>query len=173
MIKAVVFLAVLLAAPLTFADVVDSSPNGFGTKVTVTVNAPAARAYAALTKIGSWWNKDHTWSGDSANLSLEARAGGCFCEKLPGGGSVQHMAVIFADPGKMLRLSGGLGPLQDLAVAGVMTFAFSEANGMTTITVTYKISGYMAGGLNALARPVDAVVTEQVMRLKTYVEANR
>ena len=173
MIKAVVFFAVLLAAPLTFADVVDSSPGGFGTTVTVTVNAPSGRAYAALAKIGLWWNKDHTWSGDSANLSLEARAGGCFCERLPGGGSVQHMAVIFAAPGKMLRLSGGLGPLQDLAISGVMTFAFAEANGATTITVTYKVGGYMPGGLTALAKPVDAVVTEQVMRMKSYIETSR
>lgn len=173
MMKAVAFSCVLLTISSTapaFADVVDSGPGGFTTRTTVTVNAPAAKAYAALTKIGSWWSKDHTWSGDASNLSLDARVSGCFCEKLPGGG-VQHMTVIYADAGKQLRLSGGLGPLQDLAVTGVMTFAFTEANGKTTIDVTYKVGGYMAGGLNALAKPVDGVVAEQVMRLKQYVES--
>ena len=79
--------------------------------------------------------------------------------------------VIYADAGKQLRLSGGLGPLQDLAVTGVMTFAFTEANGTTTIDVTYKVGGYMVGGLNGLAKPVDGVVAEQVMRLKQYVDS--
>jgi hypothetical protein len=30
-------------------------------------------------------------------------------------------------------MSGGLGPLQDLAVTGVMSWAFTEAAGKTTI----------------------------------------
>lgn len=172
MLKTVVFSCALLAASSAFADVVDSGPGGFTTKTSVTVNAPAARAYAALAKIGSWWSKDHTWSGNATNLSLDAKPGGCFCETLPNGG-VRHMTVIYADAGKMLRLSGGLGPLQDLAVTGVMTFTFTEANGKTTIDVTYKVGGYMAGGLNGLAKPVDSVVTEQVTRLKDYVDAAR
>ena len=174
MMKAFVFscsVFALLSSASTFADVVDSGAGGFTTRTSVTVNAPAARAYAALTKIGTWWNKDHTWSGNAANLSLDARVSGCFCEKLPNGGGVQHMTVIYAEPGKMLRLNGALGPLQDLAVTGVMTFTFTEANGKTTIDVTYKVGGYMAGGLNGLARPVDGVVAEQVMRLKQYVDS--
>ena len=174
MMKAVAFFCFLfttLSTAPTFAEVVDSGPGGFTTRTTVTVNAPAAKAYAALTKIGSWWSKDHTWSGNAANLSLDARVSGCFCEKLPNGGGVQHMTVIYADVGKQLRLSGGLGPLQDLAVTGVMTFAFAEGNGKTTIDVTYRVGGYMAGGLNGLAKPVDGVVAEQVMRLKQYVDS--
>jgi uncharacterized protein YndB with AHSA1/START domain len=167
-------LGLLLAgSPSVFADVVDSSPAGFTVKVVVDVAAPSERAYQALTeRIGSWWDKDHTWSGNAANLSIDAKAGGCFCERLANGG-VTHMTVIYAEPGKLLRLSGGLGPLQDLAVTGVMAWAFTEAAGKTTIQVTYKVGGYAPGaGVGALAAPVDGVLTAQVRRLAQFVSTH-
>jgi uncharacterized protein YndB with AHSA1/START domain len=163
----------LLCPPPGFADVVDSSPAGFTVKVVVDVAAPAQRAYQALTeRIGSWWDKDHTWSGNAANLSIDARPGGCFCERLANGG-VTHMTVIYAEPGKLLRMSGGLGPLQDLAVTGVMSWALTEAAGKTTIEVTYKVGGYAPGtGVGALAAPVDGVLTAQVRRLAQFVSTH-
>ena len=167
------FLFCLLLGPsATFADVVDSAPSGFTLKVVVDAAAPAARVYRALTEqIGSWWEKSHTWSGNAANLSIDAVPGGCFCEKFPNGGGVRHMTIVYADPGKLLRLSGGLGPLQDLAVTGVMSWKFTEAGGKTTIEVTYKVGGYMPGGagVGTLAAPVDSVVTTQVKRLAQFV----
>lgn len=36
------------------------------------------------------------------------RVGGCFCE-INGDQQAWHMAVSFVDPGKTLRLTGGLG----------------------------------------------------------------
>ena len=98
----------LAGSPSAFADVIDSAPAGFTVKVVVDVAAPSQRAYQALTeRIGSWWDKDHTWSGNAANLSIDARPGGCFCERLANGG-VSHMTVIY-EPGRLLRMSGGLG----------------------------------------------------------------
>jgi hypothetical protein len=35
--------------------------------------------------------------------------------------------------------------------------------------VTYAVGGYMAGGLNTLAAPVDAVLMQQFTRLNNYV----
>ncbi|HEX7915316.1 MAG TPA: hypothetical protein VF497_06160, partial [Rudaea sp.] len=75
-------------------------------------SAAPDRAYAAITGVARWWDSNHTYSGNASNLSLDARAGGCWCEQLADGGSVQHMTVLTAMPGRMLRLSGGLGPLQ-------------------------------------------------------------
>src|SRR4051812_41820336 len=80
----------------------------------ITVKAAPAQAYAHVVDVAHWWSSDHTYSGDAKNLHLDARAGGCWCEKWPGG-SVQHMSVLLAMPGKQLRLSGGLGPLQSAA----------------------------------------------------------
>ena len=81
------------------------------------------------------------------------------------------MRVVYADPGKLLRLSGGLGPLQDLAVTGSMTWKLTEASGKTTIEVSYKVGGYVPGGagVGALAAPVDTVLTAQVTRLAHFV----
>ena len=75
------------------------TPNGFLVKLEVSVNTPAAKVYDALVgQIGSWWNPEHTYSGDAKNLSIDARPGGCFCEKLPNGGGIEHARVIYVVP---------------------------------------------------------------------------
>lgn len=165
--------AVAVVASAARAEVVDSAAGGFTVKQTVTVAAPAAKAWAALVDVRSWWDRSHTWSGDAANLSIEPVPGGCFCEKLPGGGGVRHMTVVYADPNKTLRMTGGLGPLQDMAVTGVMTFKLTEAQGKTTLEVTYRIGGYAPTGLAALAKPVDGVIGEQLAHWKKKVETGK
>src|SRR5688572_3191875 len=87
------------------------STTGFLVRHTTTIGAPPGRVYDALVQqIGSWWSSAHTFSGDARNLSIDARPGGCFCEKLKDGGGLEHMRVIYVAPGEMLRLSGALGP---------------------------------------------------------------
>jgi len=88
----------------------------------------------------------------------------------PSGGSVRHMQVVFADPGKQLRLSGGLGPLQAMGVAGSMSFVLIAQGEGTRLMYRYEVGGYTAGGLAALAGPVDQVQLGQLNRLKAYVE---
>ena len=157
-------------SPQAHAEVVDATPNGFEVKRTAVFNAPADKVYAALSQPSQWWNKDHTWSGSAANLSLAPMAGGCFCEKLPKGGSVMHMTVVFAQPGQALRLSGALGPLQTTGATGHLAWILSEKDGQTTLTQTYDVGGYMKGGLDKLAPIVDKVLGEQFDRLKAYAE---
>ena len=80
------------------------------------IAAPPEEVFRALTEdVGQWWDSNHTYSGSSANLSLDPRPGGCFCEQIEGGG-VQHMEVSQVWPGKTLVLLGGLGPLQPMGV---------------------------------------------------------
>src|SRR5262249_6153526 len=65
-------------------------PNGFLVQFDVSVNAPPAKVYEALVgQIGSWWNPEHTYSHDAKNLSIDARPGVCFCEKLPNSGGIE------------------------------------------------------------------------------------
>ena len=88
-------------------------------KTTLTVQAMPALVYERLVHhVGDWWNSAHTFSHDAHNLSIQDKAMGCFCETLPDGGSVRHMEVLNAAPGKALVLSGALGPMQSLAVTG-------------------------------------------------------
>jgi hypothetical protein len=100
-------------------------------------------------------------------------AGGCFCEKLPNGGSVLHMTVVYAQPGQGLRLSGGLGPLQMSGATGHLSWTLAEKNGKTTLTQTYDVGGYMTGGLDKIAPVVDQVLGEQFDRLKVYAETGK
>src|SRR5687768_18231554 len=64
--------------------------------------------WAALLRPAGWWNGEHTYSGNPANLSLDPVAGGCFCEAVPGAGGgpagqVEHMRVIYLAPYSTLR----------------------------------------------------------------------
>jgi uncharacterized protein YndB with AHSA1/START domain len=162
-------LAALLAACAASAEVVDAGDTGFSVKV---VQTGAARAYAAAAAVGKWWDPAHTYSGDAANLSIDARPQGCWCEKLPGGG-VRHMTVVFASPGKILRFEGGLGPLQSMGVSGVMTWTFQTAGEATTVELTYVIGGYSRGGFKEISAGVDAVLRGQIERYRRYVDTGK
>jgi len=162
-----------LATSPASAEVVDVADNGFTVREVVQVSTDAARAWAALVDVGKWWSPDHTYSHDAASLHLDAKAGGCWCETLPGKGSVQHLTVLFADPGKMLRLSGGLGPLQALGVTAVMTWTFQPAENGTAVEMTYAAGGYRPQGFKDLAPIIDRVLREQVERYQRYVNTGK
>jgi hypothetical protein len=170
----VVFIAVLLAGagPRVSADVVEVSDTAFFVRNKVAMAASPQQVYDALTgEIAEWWDGAHSISGDAANLSLDPRPGGCFCERLPAGGGVRHLTVLFASPGKELRLSGGLGPLQEGAVVGMMIWRLARSGGATEVELSYRVSGSWPGGLGTMAEPVDGVLREQLLRLKSFVEA--
>ncbi|MBZ5553759.1 MAG: SRPBCC domain-containing protein [Acidobacteriia bacterium] len=166
--------AVLILGTLAFAEVVNVAPAGFLVRHETTINAPADKVYTALTSgVGSWWSPAHTYSQDSKNLSIDARPGGCFCEKLPNGGGVSHMTVAFASPGHLLRMTGALGPLQESGIAGSMTWSLTSNATTTKVVLSYSVGGYMQGGFEKIAPIVDAVLGEQFNRFKTYVETGK
>jgi uncharacterized protein YndB with AHSA1/START domain len=169
----VVALLISVASGGAAAEVADSATNGFTIKQTVVMKAPPEQVYRAVINVGNWWDPAHTYSGDTHNLSIEEKPMGCWCEKLTNGGAVRHMEVVMLTPGKLLRFSGGLGPLQALGVSGSMTFKFTPAEGGTKLDVTYVVGGYAAGGLNILAAPVDGILMQQLSRLKQYVETGK
>ena len=153
------------------AEVKSVAPNGFEVVDTVTVQAPPEQIYAALGKIGQWWSSAHTFSRDAANLSLDLKAGGCFCERLKNGGSVQHLLVVYAAPGEGLRLRGALGPLQMEGVDGTLAWTLKPSEGGTIVTQSYVVGGYIRSGMDNWAPKVDAVLHEQLDRVKRFVEA--
>jgi hypothetical protein len=162
---------VALAPGWAAAEVVDSASNGFTARTTLNIQASPDEVYGRLIhNIGDWWNPAHTFSGDAHNLSIEEKAMGCWCEKLPGGGVVRHMEAVYLAPGKTLVFVGGLGPLQSMAATGSLTIRLAPAAGGTKLEATYAVTGYLAGGMNTLAAPVDSVVGEQFTRLKSYIE---
>lgn len=161
-----------LAAPAR-AEVVSSAANGFVVRHVVAAPVSAEVAYRRFLDIASWWTPEHTYTGNAKNLSLRARAGDCWCEKLPDGGFVRHMSVVYAAPNRMLRLEGGLGPLQELGVHGAMTIAFEGDGPSTKVTLSYAVGGYSPNGLGALAPIVDGVIGAQLVRYRQVVGERR
>jgi hypothetical protein len=172
--KSVIYAAVMLLASAAgeraAAEVVSVSGNGFEIRETAHTAASPDKVYAALLFPAHWWNSEHTFSGSAANLVLDAHAGGCWCETLPNGGSVEHLQVVYVSPGKVLRLRGALGPFQGLAVDGVMTWSVKNVADGTDISFTYAVGGYAKDGFEGLSKITDQVLAEQVERLKRLVD---
>ena len=169
--RRLVFAALLyMASPAVYSEVTAAGDNGFSVHHTITLDVGPAEAYRVITdEVGSWWIADHTWSGDSANLSIDARGGGCFCERLADGGSMQHMQVTWAQPGKELRMTGGLGPLQMMGVHGGMQWLLKATEKGSILEYNYVVSGFSPDGLGGLAPIVDAVQGQQLEALRAYL----
>ncbi len=173
---AAVFLAGTQAAPRpAWAEVRAASPSGFSVHETQTVRAAPGRAYESLRDIGHWWSSAHTFSHNALNLSLQLRPGGCFCEILPAGGGVEHLRVVFVEPGHRVVLHGALGPMQSMGLSGALVFTFVPAgsNGAgsgTVITLDYAIGGYFGDSTTDWPHIIDHVLAEQLRRLARYAD---
>jgi len=152
------------------AEVTGVGAGGFEVREQVHVAAPPASVYASLLTPGRWWDPKHSYSGDGSRITLKAKVGGCWCETIPGGGSVEHMTVTYISPNKALRLRGGLGPLQAMGVAGSLTITLTSSSGGTDLIFDYAVGGYAKDGFDTLSRGVDTVLAAQAARLKLLVE---
>lgn len=163
----------LLALPLAArAEVVAVAAGGFHLKLQRTLAAPPERAWEALLAVGSWWNGEHTYSGKGANMAIEPRAGGCFCERYDGG-EIEHMRIAYVSPAaKQLVMTGGLGPLLWQGASGALAITLKAAEGGTVASWEYRVSGFEPKGWEATAPLVDKVLGEQLDRLAARVAAS-
>ena len=152
------------------AEVLETGPNLLVVETSVVVEGSPESAFESFTRgLPQWWDSAHTWSGEAGNLSLEAKAGGCFCEQLPEvRGSVQHGRVIFVRPGKLLRLDAALGPFQEMAIQGVLTFGFVPDGKGTRVTVNYRVFGAITVDPAKLAPMVDGMLGGQMRRFQGF-----
>lgn len=176
--KNLLLTVIALTAPAApaFAEVKTSADNGFNIVHIASVAATPDEIWKRLLAPKDWWNKAHSWSGSSAGFYIDPQANGCFCElfqekgadgKLKTVGSVEHMRVIFAQPGKVLRMQGALGPLQSEAVIGTLTVAMEPAKdgNSTRVSFSYVVGGYMRYKVAEIAPAVDKVLAGQFMNL--------
>ncbi len=167
-------LAALSAAALPArADTSQVSAGGFISTYREEVSVPPDVVWKAVLQLPKWWNGRHTYSGSAANLTLDAQAGGCWCERWGSGdaaASVQHGTVLMVMPGRVLRVQGGFGPLQELGAIGILTIATATQEGKHLLRMTYRVSGHPDAGFDKLAAPVDGVMAEQYKRLKKLAE---
>ncbi|HLZ84300.1 MAG TPA: SRPBCC family protein [Caulobacteraceae bacterium] len=156
------------------AELAAAQPYGFVVSHKLVIAAPPERVWAALGRIGDWWASEHAYSRDAHNLRLSLEVGGCWCEQLPGGGAARHMTVIAYQPGRILVLEGGLGPLGSPgAPSGHLTFSLAPDPKGAALSVTFEGGGLANDGLAQWAPPIDRVLGEQAARLKRYVESGR
>lgn len=153
------------------AKVAQVAANGFVIRHLAEVSASVEETWAVLLKPSVWWDGTHTWSGDAANLTLDARAGGCFCEILPATasskagsrGSVEHMRVVYVERPRALRMVGALGPLQADAATATLTIQLkANPKGGTQILLEYVVGGYTRTPFDKLAPAVDSMLAGQV-----------
>ncbi len=162
-----------MTSGVAHAETSEVSSSGFTVTHSMVVDSDPAKVWIAFTQLPRWWNSAHTWSGQASNMSLDAQAGGCWCERWGDASSAMHGRVLMALPGSALRLQAWLGPLQEMPVSGVLTFGTARRDGATRLRVTYRVSGAAEAGLDKLAAAVDAVLGEQVRRLKAFVETGK
>ncbi len=160
----------MLIAQHANAEVVESSVDHFLIGFSAQVEAPPVKVYLAMTDVARWWSDEQTWSGKAGNLSLKPEAGGCFCERWANG-SGEHGRVILAIKNEMLRLDTALGPLQEFALNGILTFKLQPAeSGTTRLDVDYRVNGSSTSGLDRLAPTVDDALADQVDRLLRTID---
>jgi hypothetical protein len=170
-ILAIATILTTISVPVS-AEVKTQTDAGFSVVHVAEVAATPDELWKRLLSPKDYWSKNHSWSGSVAGFTIDPQAGGCFCEliqekgadgKIKTIGSVEHMRVIFASPGKVLRMQGALGPLQAEAVLGTLTVAIEplKEGGGSKLSFSYVVGGYMRYKINDIAPNVDKVIGEQ------------
>lgn len=159
----ITLLATALCTTPAVAELAASAPEGFTTRHVQEFPAPPATLYRVMVEeVAHWWEADHTWSGKAENLYIDARIGGCFCERLPDGGFAEHLRLVYLAPGREVRFQGALGPLQQMGAQGTMSWVIEATEGGSRLTWTYTVHGWTEDGFGAIAPAVDFVNGAQV-----------
>ena len=162
--KAPALALLLLAATPAAAEVREMGPSHFTLGMSATSRLPPDRLWARLIDWKSWWDGAHSYSGNAGNFQLTLAPGGTLQEQWAGG-VVVHSRLLQARPGRQLRLSGGLGPLQSLPVEAVWDIGIAPEGTGSRVQFTYRVAGDATARLDKLAPAVDQVMTAGLARL--------
>lgn len=146
------------------AEVISADKSHFRLELVAETTLSPEQVWKKLINPQKWWHSDHKYSGDSANLTLELKAGRFWREKWEGG-SVLHGTVLNIQPNKLLRLSAPFEPLQEMAVETLWTIVLTPAKTGTTIKFDFIASGSASSGLDKLAAAVNYVKGEALKNL--------
>jgi len=167
--KCLVLFFFILSVGKSYGEVLFLAETGFIVENKVVVTSSREDTWRMFSQdVDQWWPSDHTWWGEESTLSIGANAGGCFCESHENK-SAEHMRVSFVEPARVLRMLGGLGPLQGLGMYGALEWTFKDNDQGTEVTMTYKVNGINPGGFKALAPIVDRVQALQLSGLARFV----
>ena len=167
----VLFALVAGSVPFSSAQarIVDQAANGFTVENSQWVPVDPDTAWKVFVNdVGKWWPADHSWWGDASKLSISEKAGGCLCE-INGAQQAWHMTVTFVDPGRLMRMAGGLGPLQGMGLNGTLEWRFVKEKDGTRITLWYRAGGYTPDDLGKFVPVIDQVQGLQLGGLAEYL----
>lgn len=154
------------------AEVQGQAADGFIIKITKELDGDKTNAYKRFIEdFGKWYDARHSYSGKPENLSLDLEQR-CMLEKLDKGGFVRHMEIVYHQPDNLLRMTGGLGPLQGMGVNGAMTVQFTTKDGKTSVLMTYIVTGSELLKLDRIAPAVNQVLTGQFNRFQAHCKEN-
>lgn len=156
---------VALAGPAT-AEIESRSTDGFVLSHAAPAPVTPVRLDQLVGGLPHWWQGSHTYSGDAANLSVEATPGGCWCERLPDGTVFEHARIREIEADRVV-LDAPLGPLNGIASRAVLTFA-TAADG--AVTLRFEVEGE---GVGAYAEPVEAVMAQAFGRMVAYAASRQ
>jgi uncharacterized protein YndB with AHSA1/START domain len=134
--------ASLAADPLRAGEAVEFPVRGITLEKEVPIAAPPDEAWNAFTgDVSGWW--DHTFSGKPRKLVIDRLPGGGFWEIFDAEGhGVKHAEILWAEPGKVLKMRGPLG-FSGKAVDLVHTFRFEPDGAGTKILFTLNALGQL------------------------------
>jgi len=164
LIACIVLAAGLVVPAAGNAEVLSVSDTHFVLRQEARSSLSAEQLWQRLIRPATWWHPDHTYSGDAANLSLDVQAGGLWREDWDGK-SVAHGRVLFADPGKVLRLDAPFGPLQGLGAYTVWTITITPDQDGSVVVFDEVSTGSPTARLSEVAGAVDYVKSEAIQRL--------
>ncbi len=143
----------LLATPAS-AEVVSRTEDGFILRYRMSLDTTPQDIIGAMSRVGEWWDSDHTYSGDAGNISVDLTPGGCWCEAMPDAEPFRHGTTREVAAGHLL-FDAPFGPLNGKATKADLRVEWPAASRGHEITWTMTIEG---PGLGALAGPVDGVM---------------
>ncbi len=164
-IVAAAILASLIVSPSFLrAEIVAASDTHFVLRHEAVSALETAQLWERLIRPEKWWHPDHTYSGDSANLKLDATAGGLWREDWEGG-SVSHGRVLYVKQGAQLRMEAPFGPLQGLGAYTIWTITISPVEGGSKVMFDEMSTAPPGTDMAKLAEAVDFVKEEAIQRL--------
>lgn len=158
-------LALLGPAPAS-AEIVSRSENAFTLRFALGLEATREDIIAAVGDIPGWWDPSHTYTGDSANLSVSFTPDGCWCERLADGTTFEHARIVsITDEEVVMRAP--LGPLNGRATRADLTFDAGPETPGALVTLEFVVEG---PGMGAFAEPVHAVMQQGWTRYIRWIE---
>jgi DNA-binding transcriptional ArsR family regulator/uncharacterized protein YndB with AHSA1/START domain len=131
----------------------------------VTIAAPPARVFQALTEdLAAWWGAPYL-AGDAVDMVLEPKLGGAFKEVWSAAGGKLLGTVTLIAPPNRLEISG---PLHFGLVHGIANFLLEDAAGKTRLKFTHRAIGLVDQHIAAAAKGGWADLLGE--RLRRFVE---